>query len=143
MRFWGVEPKVALLAFPYALLAFYLNSALGLWTPRSPGVGAVLVAIGVALWLLCYLQVSRAYRTGKLLTNGCYSRVRHPIYSIWGLLIIPGFSLVIGGFMLSLPMVYWLAVVKFIGEEEKALAERFGDEWREYAGRTPRFIPRL
>ena len=143
MRFWGIEPKVALFAFPYALIAFYLNSTLGVRTPGLPRVGAALVIVGVALWLICYLQVSRAYREGKLLTGGCYSRVRHPIYSIWGFLIIPGFSLTIGGFMLGLPLAYWLAVVKFIGGEEKALEERFGDEWREYARRTPRFLPRL
>ncbi|WP_457741303.1 methyltransferase family protein [Thermococcus sp.] len=143
MRFWGIEPKVALFAFPYALLAFYLNSTFRLWTPRFPKVGAVLVIFGIALWLICYLQVSRAYRKGKLLTEGCYFRVRHPIYSIWGLLIIPGFSLTVGGLMLGLPSIYWLAVVKFIGDEEKALVERFGDEWREYARKTPRFLPRL
>jgi len=143
MRFWGIEPKVALFAFPYSLLAFYLNSALGLQTLRLPEVGAIFVIVGVALWLICYLQVSRAYRKGELLTEGCYSRVRHPIYSIWGFLIIPGFSFTVGGFMLGLPLVYWLAVVKFIGDEEKALEERFGDEWREYAERTPRFLPRL
>ena len=143
MRFWGIEPKVALFAFPYSLLAFYLNSALGLQTLRLPKVGAIFVIVGVALWLICYLQVSRAYRKGELLTEGCYSRVRHPIYSIWGFLIIPGFSLTVGGFMLGLPLVYWLAVVKLIGDEEKALEERFGDEWREYARGTPRFLPRL
>ncbi|EEB74688.1 isoprenylcysteine carboxylmethyltransferase family protein [Thermococcus sp. AM4] len=142
MKFLGIEPKVALFAFPYALISFYLNSALGLQTLRFPEVGAFLVIVGVALWLICYLQVSRAYRKGELLTEGCYSRVRHPIYSIWGLLIIPGFSLTIGGFMLGLPMVYWFAVVKFIGDEEKVLEERFGDGWRKYARRTPRFIPR-
>ncbi len=143
MHFWGIEPKVALSAFSYALLAFCLNSALGLQTLRLPGVGTILVIVGVALWLVCYLQVSGAYREGKLLTEGCYSRVRHPIYSIWGFLIIPGFSLTVGGFMLGLPLVYWLAVVKLIGDEEKALEERFGDEWREYARGTPRFLPRL
>jgi protein-S-isoprenylcysteine O-methyltransferase Ste14 len=142
MRFWGIEPKVALFAFPYALLAFYLNSALGLQTLRFPEVGTVLVIVGVALWFICYLQVSKAYREGELLTEGCYSRVRHPIYSIWGFLIIPGFSLAIGGFMLGLPLIYWLAVMRFICDEEKALEERFGDEWREYARRTPRFLPR-
>ena len=143
MRFPGIEPKVALFAFPYALISFYLNSSLGLRTPRFPEVGAFLVIVGVALWLICYLQVSKAYREGELLTKGCYSRVRHPIYSIWGLLIIPGFSLAIGGFMLGLPLVYWLAVMRFIGDEEKALEERFGDEWREYARRRGRFLPRL
>lgn len=143
MRFLGIVPKVFLFAFPYALLAFYLNSLYGVWTPKLPALGALLVAVGVILWLRCYTQISRAYRRKELLTSGCYARVRHPIYSIWGLLILPGFSLVIGGFMLGLPLVYWIAVMKFIGEEEKALEERFGDEWGEYAKRTPRFLPGL
>ncbi|WP_245610361.1 methyltransferase family protein [Thermococcus celericrescens] len=106
-------------------------------------MGVALLTVGIVFWLLCYRQVSKAYRRGELLTTGCYSRVRHPIYSIWGFLIVLGFSLAIGGFMLGLPLVYWLALVKFIGEEENALEERFGDEWREYTKRTGRFLPRI
>ncbi|WP_265100826.1 hypothetical protein [Thermococcus eurythermalis] len=34
MRFLGIVPKVFLFAFPYALLAFYLNSLYGVWNPR-------------------------------------------------------------------------------------------------------------
>ncbi|ASJ04798.1 methyltransferase family protein [Thermococcus barossii] len=143
MHFWGIEPRVFLFTTPYALFAFYLNSRLPQSFLQLPGVGVSFLSAGIVLWLLCYLQVSRAYSEGRLLTAGCYSRVKHPIYSIWGLLIVPGFSLVIGGFMLALPLLYWLAVVRFIGEEEKVLEERFGDEWRQYAERTPRFLPRL
>lgn len=143
MGFLGIVPKVFIFTFPYALLAFYLNSICGVWSPKLPALGALLVAVGIVLWLHCYIQISRAYHGKELLTSGCYTRVRHPIYSVWGLLILPGFSLVIGGFMLGLPVVYWVAVMKFIGEEEKTLEEMFSDEWREYAGRTPRFLPRL
>ncbi|USS40524.1 isoprenylcysteine carboxylmethyltransferase family protein [Thermococcus aggregans] len=143
MVFLGIVPKVFLFAFPYTLLAFYLNSYCGVWTPRLPTIGALLVAVGIALWLFCYTQISRAYRRRELLTSGCYSRVRHPIYSIWGLLILPGFSLVIGGFMLGLLVVYWTVVMRIIGEEEKALEERFDDEWREHTKRTSRFLPRV
>jgi len=143
MRFLGIVPKISLFAVPYAVLAFCLNSKFSQPFLQLPGAGVALLSVGIALWLLCYSQVSKAYRRGELLTTGCYSRIRHPIYSIWGLLILPGFSLVIGGFMLGLPLVYWLAVVRFIGEEERALAERFGDEWKSYARKTPRFLPRI
>ncbi|WP_456367752.1 methyltransferase family protein [Thermococcus sp.] len=44
--------------------------------------------------------------------------------------------------MLFLPVIYWLSVLAFIGEEERALERRFGDGWRRYAERTPRFVPR-
>ncbi len=143
MRFWGIEPKVAAVSAPYAAAAFYLNDRFNVTSIQLVKPGAFLMTIGVALWLLCYLQVSRAHARGELLTTGCYSKVRHPIYSIWGLLILPGFSLVIGGFMLLLPVIYWLSVVGFIGEEETALEERFGEEWIGYRKKTPRFIPRV
>ena len=143
MGFLGIVPKVSLFTVPYAVLAFYLNSRPNFSFPRFPALGFALLTAGIVFWLLCYRQISKAYQRGELLTTGCYSRVRHPIYSIWGFLIVPGFSIAIGGFMLGLPLFYWLALVKFIGEEENALEERFGDGWREYAGRTPRFLPRL
>ena len=143
MGFLGIVPKVSLFTVPYAVLAFYLNLRLNFSFLRFPVLGSVLLTAGIVLWLLCYRQISKAYRRGELLTTGCYSKVRHPIYSIWGFLIVPGFSLAIGGFMLGLPLVYWLALVKFIGEEEKALEERFGDGWREYTKRTGRFLPRI
>ncbi|WP_297417463.1 isoprenylcysteine carboxylmethyltransferase family protein [Thermococcus sp.] len=141
MRFWGIEPKVALVAGPYALLAFYLNVQFGI-NLAFPVVGVPLLVAGLALWLLCYSQIVRVYEGGELLKKGCYSKVRHPIYSIWGFLILPGFSLSIGGFMLLLPLVYWLSVVGFIEDEEKALEERFGEEWIKYRKKTPRFIPK-
>ncbi|AEC52614.1 Protein-S-isoprenylcysteine O-methyltransferase, putative (icmt) [Pyrococcus sp. NA2] len=138
MKFWGIEPKITLFVAPYATLVLSLNLS---QNPKFPRLGLFLMGIGIVLWLICYFQVSRAYFEGTLAKEGCYSRIRHPIYSIWGFLIIPGFSLVIGGFMLILPIIYWLAVFIFIKEEEKALEEKFGEEWREYAKKTGRFLP--
>ncbi|WP_232461715.1 isoprenylcysteine carboxylmethyltransferase family protein [Thermococcus pacificus] len=106
MKFWGIVPKVAVLSAPYAAAAFYLNGRFNATSIQLVKPGIFLMAIGVVLWLLCYLEVSRAHARGELLTTGCYSMVRHPIYSIWGFLILPGFSLVVGGFMLALPIVY-------------------------------------
>ncbi|WP_054840288.1 hypothetical protein [Thermococcus sp. JCM 11816] len=86
MKFWGgIFPKVALISSIYAVVAFYLNERLGgVSFLAFPALGLLMVFLGLSLWFLCYLQVSRAYSKGKLLTEGCYSRVRHPIYSIWG-----------------------------------------------------------
>ena len=83
MRFLGIVPKVSFFAVPYAGLAFYLNLRLNFSFLRFPVLGSVLLTAGIVLWLLCYRQISKAYRRGELLTTGCYSKVRHPIYSIW------------------------------------------------------------
>ncbi|WP_193384975.1 methyltransferase family protein [Pyrococcus abyssi] len=45
--------------------------------------------------------------------------------------------------MLLLPIVYWISVLHYIGEEELFLREKFGEEWEEYSRKTPRFIPKL
>ncbi|MFA4640316.1 methyltransferase family protein [Pyrococcus kukulkanii] len=140
MSFFGIVPRVSMFVLPYALLALYLNFRFRVWF-GLPVLGYIMLFLGLVLWLVCYSQVSKAYRERKLLTTGCYSRVRHPIYSIWGFLVIPGFSFIIGGFMLGLPVVYWLFMLKFIGDEERELEEMFGEEWRKYARRTGRFLP--
>jgi len=78
----------------------------------------------------------------KLLTEGIYSRIRHPRYVevVTGML---GYALIanyLAGYVvvaLSLPLIWLLVIV-----EERELRQRFGPEWEAYAARTPRFLPR-
>ncbi|HII60237.1 methyltransferase family protein [Pyrococcus horikoshii] len=142
MNFLGIVPKVAKVSFLYIAFSALLER-LFTFDFSFPRIGGILVFVGIVLWAICYFQVSKAYKAGKLLKSGCYSVVRHPIYTIWGVLILPGFSLVIGGFMLGLPVVYWISILYYIEEEERFLHVRFGKEWEEYASRVPRFIPNL
>lgn len=79
--------------------------------------------------------------TGRLVSTGIYRYVRHPMYSsllflAWGAVlksITPGTVLL--GAVASLAL---LSTAK--AEEDENLA-RFGDEYREYMGRTRRFVP--
>jgi protein-S-isoprenylcysteine O-methyltransferase Ste14 len=46
--------------------------------------------------------------------------------------------------LLVLPALALVTIIYMqIGKEEKMLIDRFGDEYREYMKRTPRFIPKL
>lgn len=79
---------------------------------------------------------------GRLLTEGIYSRLRHPRYVsvILGLLAAACFTnylAVWSLFLLTFPIVHLLVWV-----EEKELKERFGEAYLEYADRVPRFLPR-
>ena len=76
--------------------------------------------------------------------DGPYSVCRNPLYvgSALFALSIAFFlkSLTFGGALLVVFLYYWLFVVP---AEEKYLANRFGEEFRNYCRRTPRFWPRL
>lgn len=78
----------------------------------------------------------------KLIRSGPYRVVRHPIYASM-LCTILGM-----GFMVARPLLFAVALIFFIAGteirvrvEERLLAERFGEEFREYRRRTAAYIP--
>ena len=79
-----------------------------------------------------------------LQVDGPYSICRNPLYlgsSLFALSIAFFLkSLTFGGALLVAFLYYWLFVVP---AEEKFLESRFGDAFRDYCRRTPRFWPRL
>jgi protein-S-isoprenylcysteine O-methyltransferase Ste14 len=78
-----------------------------------------------------------------LVTNGPYHYVRNPIY-LGAFTFILAVTLVAANWLLVLPALALVTIIYMqIGKEEKMLIDRFGDEYREYMKRTPRFIPKL
>jgi protein-S-isoprenylcysteine O-methyltransferase Ste14 len=101
---------------------------------------------GVFGWLPIFTFRSRGkvegrsyIHTTELVDSGVYSIVRHPQY-LAGLLILVGaafitfhWSVIILG-VLSVGMYYWSAFV-----EEEQNIEKFGDRYKNYMDRVPRF----
>ena len=90
-------------------------------------------------WRLLYA----AQRAHRLATGGLYARIRHPQYV--------GFVLIMFGFLLQWPTLITLVMFPILvimyaalaKREEAEMARQFGDEYRQYAAKTPRFLPRL
>jgi len=98
-------------------------------------------ALAVGWWSMRALPL--AERGKHLVTAGPYRYVRHPLYStffLFGLaaLVIAQTYLV----LVALILLYLIAQV-VIRYEEGLMERQFGQEWREYAKKTPRFFPRL
>lgn len=98
--------------------------------------GFYLIAAG---WRTLYA----AQKEGQLATTGLYAYVRHPQYA--------GFVLIMVGFLLQwptlltlimFPVLLWMYSRLSINEEREA-EKTFGEAWRHYADKTPRFFPRL
>lgn len=95
-------------------------------------------------WLLskAWPILYKAQRTGTLASTGPYSRIRHPQYA--------AFILVMFGFLLQWPtiitvLLFPILVVTYVRlahqEEKSALAE-FGENYRQYMEQVPAWWPR-
>ncbi len=111
--------------------------------------GLFVVAAGVGLVIAAQTQMGAAWRLGvdpeadELVHRGLFRRVRHPIYSGFGL-VFAGAALVapawpVGG----VSIVGWAALFAEARLEERALLERFGPTYAAYLRRTGRFLPRF
>ena len=81
-------------------------------------------------------------RGGELLTEGIYSKLRHPRYVelSLGTFALTLFINHVGTYVLFLVFLVGLHGVVLL--EERELLERFGEEYAAYQARVPRFIPR-
>jgi methanethiol S-methyltransferase len=96
-------------------------------------------------WLLAsaWKVLYQAQRSGELATSGPYAHVRHPQYG--------GFVLIMFGFLLQWPTLITLVMfpilvymyVRLARREERDVMAEFGEAYRQYAARTPAFVPRL
>ena len=118
----------------------------------TTAVGTILIAIGLFLLVKTVVLFARIGQgtlapwnpTQRLVVQGVYRYVRNPMIS--------GVCFILLGEAIafwSLPLLVWFGIfftansIYMPLSEEPGLAERFGDEYREYRRNVPRWIPRL
>ena len=108
---------------------------------------AVAIYLGHRKYLTLQLIVGvpelTSSREGVLLTEGIYSRIRHPRYVetiLWilGYALFTNYLAMYVAFLLMLPIMHMVVLL-----EEKELKKRFGSAYEEYCRRVPRYIPRV
>ncbi|HZB38969.1 MAG TPA: protein-S-isoprenylcysteine O-methyltransferase [Beijerinckiaceae bacterium] len=80
----------------------------------------------------------------RLVSNGIYGLIRHPMYSSFWLMAL-GQALLLPNWVAGLAGLVGFGVLYFlrVGHEERMMLETFGDEYRAYMARTKRIIPHL
>src|ERR1700685_3056857 len=80
----------------------------------------------------------------RLITQGVYRWVRHPMYSALTLYSV-GQALVIPNWVAGLTnlIVFAILLALRVGAEERMMAQQFGNEYAAYTERTKRLIPRV
>lgn len=102
-----------------------------------------LIVIGFIVLARAWRVLYRAQRDGTLATGGPYAWVRHPQYAAFMLIMI--------GFLIQWPTLPTLIMfpilaaiyVRLAKKEEKWALQALGQNYADYMGRTPRFVPRL
>jgi protein-S-isoprenylcysteine O-methyltransferase Ste14 len=115
---------------------------------RWVAFGVAAAAVVFTFWIFRTLghNVTRTVRArdgATLVTTGPYRFVRHPLY-VNGALAFAAIS----GMTRSWWFVAWVVPALVLlairtRQEETHLASRFADQWRAYAARTGRFLPRF
>jgi protein-S-isoprenylcysteine O-methyltransferase Ste14 len=92
-------------------------------------------------WSLAYIA---GLKSKKVISYGPYSITRNPLY-FFSFLGFVGAGLVFGSLSITLLLILTFAIthIPIILYEEKKLTGIFGDEFREYIKRVPRFFPKL
>lgn len=122
----------ALIARVAGLAMFLSGAFLVLWGRRTLG----------PLWTVTTSKGVRLHREHRLIRQGPYAIVRHPMYlGFW--LLVAGTLVIYRTWVLAAYLA--VIVMRFVGRarmEERALAEAFGRDWTDYAGHVPMLIPR-
>jgi protein-S-isoprenylcysteine O-methyltransferase Ste14 len=134
-----MKTNLITLAVALAVLAFFVVHVWGQrWMPMRI-TGAVIGLPSLVLLVLARMQLGGSFsvrpRAQTLVTHGLYSRIRNPVY-ILSIFATAGIILFLGR-----PKLLWALVVIIplqmyrARQEEKALASKFGDEYRAYKAR--------
>lgn len=126
-----LSPPAAALLRVVGLLFFIMGWILALWARWTLGA-----LYGVSTGFAAPLQAEH-----RLIRNGPYALVRHPMYFGYWLLLV-GLTLM---YRTWTPWLFFLVCLasfyRRARREDDALAERFGEEWSAYAARTKFIIP--
>ena len=108
-------------------------------------LGSIWFYVGLALFVLgMSFTIPEAQlffrKKGQLLTKGFYQISRHPIYVMVDIAWI-GIGVATESWVLLALIVFYMIVLHFlILAEERICLEKYGDVYREYMKKTPRYI---
>lgn len=135
----GSGEKIGLLTLPFLMIGLILNIMFPAWffvggpSPLLKLISAIILIAGVTIWLWSVILILTNVPQKKLITNGPYSLVKHPLYTGVSLFVLPWV-----GFLLNTWLGALIGIIVYIGarifarEEEARLSKSFGSSWDEY-----------
>jgi protein-S-isoprenylcysteine O-methyltransferase Ste14 len=135
----GSGDNIVLLALPFLVIGLILNVLFpSVFSVGGPplvlkAISIVLLIPGVIGWIWSAALVLTKVPQNKLITNGPYSLVKHPLYTGVALLVLPWV-----GFLFNTWLGALIGIIIYVGSrifsqrEEETLSANFGTAWDEY-----------
>lgn len=135
----GSGDKVMGLTLPFLIIGLILNILYpSFFNVGGPSIVLKVISIillipGVIIWIWSVILILIKVPQNKLITNGPYSFVKHPLYTGVALLVLPWI-----GFLLNTWLGALIGIILYIGsrifspKEEEILSKTFGSAWDEY-----------
>ena len=150
VEFFAALETVALGGLAYPLYNVAIDSSPSSARTAAAGLGACLAVLYVAL-LVGSIASWRGVHSGHvvlddqtLVTTGIYGRIRHPLYAgalaLWAAVAVADLSIAAGAVMLVFVVPTYLA---YINREEEMMLTVYGNDYRDYCSKVPRFVPFL
>jgi len=113
---------------------------------RTVGVGIGILCVLGIYWLFSSIgtgitPTSATRKEHKLVINGIYRYIRHPLYTVGSSLFISFGIMADNWFIAALDILTFILMAIRTPKEEANLIAKFGDEYREYMKTTGRFLP--
>lgn len=148
-RLFGIGPLGMTVSFAVLAAAFLLDRQLACPAILADPLPLRLAGIALAAAGFCLLgwgarTLRSWWKNGELCTGGPFRWFRHPIYAAYLTFLFPAAALLLNSWPLlitaGLLHPLWHLLVRY---EEAMMLERFAEQYRDYMGRTGRFIPRI
>jgi protein-S-isoprenylcysteine O-methyltransferase Ste14 len=139
----GVEGVGPMIILPMIIMLFLTIEISILYSPAfdfsflprdlTLALGALLLVIGVPLWLWSVVTFFQAYQKDRLATRGPYAIMPNPVYSSWIVFIVPAIALLLNFWLvLATSIVMYLCQRRFIHKEDEHMRKKFGKQYEEY-----------
>jgi protein-S-isoprenylcysteine O-methyltransferase Ste14 len=145
----GVGPLLVTLGLAYITLMVAVGRATpGLRITALAGSAprfavAILLVMAAVLYVRTITTVREAAAAGRLVTDGPFRYVRHPIYATYVFLVCPAVVIAVASWPgLSIPFVAYGLYRLLVPREELRLEAIFGDDYRDYRRRVGGIVPR-
>ena len=135
----GSGDKIGLFTLPFLIIGVILNIlVLSFFSVGGPPMVLTVISLlmlipGMTIWTWSVMLIVTNVPQQKLITNGPYAFVKHPLYTSVAFLVLPWI-----GFLCNTWLGVLIGITLYIGsrlfspEEEELLAKTFGTSWDDY-----------
>ena len=131
--------------YPFIWIVWLLAFAYSIFLPLQLGtiwfyVGLPISIVGLITFTIVIVTLATTPLDDEPLTKGLYRYSRHPMYVTQTLMFI-GVGIASASWVFLLfTIVYTILSIIGVGSEEHFCLEKYGDTYREYMNRTPRWM---